>query len=389
MHIAMVAARYRPFVGGIETHIHEVGTRMVALGHQVTVLTTDPSGALPTDETSAGMRIKRVNAWPRKRDYYFAPGIYRAVAGGPWDIVHFQGYNTFVAPIGMCAATRQVRPFVLTFHSGGHSSALRNAIRRSQHALLSPLVARASRLIGVSEYEAAFFSKRMRINRARFEVIPNGASLPVPSTMTSRHEGQLVVSVGRLERYKGHQRVIAAFPELLRWVPDARLKIVGSGPYEQQLRRLIRSLRLNDRVTIEAIPSAERQRLSDLLAGAGLVVLLSQYEAHPVAIMEALFLRRPVLVSDTSGLRELAQKGLCRSIPLNAKPDAIAAAIAEELEADRQPPDVLLPDWDSCARRLIELYEGVLSSAGQTQRSRTAIASGPLGAERLASDIKR
>ena len=386
MHIEMVAARYFPFVGGIETHIHEIGTRMVVLGHQVTVLTTDPSGALPTEENSCGMRIKRVNAWPRNRDYYFAPGIYTEVSRGQGDIVHFQGYNTLVAPLGLYAAIRRAVPFVLTFHSGGHSSALRNAIRGFQQALLSPLVEQASRLIGVSEFEAAFFSKRMSLNRDRFEVIPNGASLPAPSNTPLQHDGHLVVSVGRLERYKGHQRVIAAFPALIRRVPDARLKIVGSGPYESELRRLVKVLRLEERVTIEAIPSAERQRLSDLLSGTALVVLLSQYEAHPVAIMEALSLRRPVLVSDTSGLRELAQKGLCRSIPLNAKPDAVADAIAEELEANRQAPDVSLPDWDGCARRLIDLYETVLNSAGRIHRRAPAIASGPLGSKPVGSD---
>ena len=44
VRIVMVAARYLPFVGGIETHIHEVGARMAAFGHQITVLTTDPTG---------------------------------------------------------------------------------------------------------------------------------------------------------------------------------------------------------------------------------------------------------------------------------------------------------------------------------------------------------
>lgn len=40
MRILMVAARYAPYVGGVETHVHEVSTRLVVLGHQVTVLTT-------------------------------------------------------------------------------------------------------------------------------------------------------------------------------------------------------------------------------------------------------------------------------------------------------------------------------------------------------------
>jgi glycosyltransferase involved in cell wall biosynthesis len=260
---------------------------------------------------------------------------------------------------------RRGLPFVLTFHSGGHSSALRNSVRRLQHAVLRPLVARADRLIGVSQFETNFFSRRMKLDRNRFVTVPNGAELPVPSSARGQDGANLIVSIGRLERYKGHHRVVNAFPELLRRVPDARLRIVGSGPYEPALRRLVRDLRLEDRVTIGAIPSAERQRLADLLAEASLVVLLSEYEAHPVAIMEALALRRPALVSDTSGLHELAERGLCRAIPLNAGASEVADAIARELQGGRMVPQFSLPDWDACTRQLLGIYEDVLSGAGR------------------------
>ena len=102
--------------------------------------------------------------------------------------------------------------------------------------------------------------------------------------------------------------------------------------------------------------------MTDLLASAGLFVLFSEYEAHPVAVVEALSLRRPVLVSDTSGLGELAAKGLCRAIPRDAGPSEVAAAIAEELEARREIPDLTLPDWDDCAQSLSEVYDNVWNS---------------------------
>ena len=150
MRILMVAPRCYPFLGGIETHIHEVGPRLVACGHAVDVLTTDPSGTLLVEERVRGMRVMRVPAWPKKMDLYVAPAVYGVIRRGNWDVIHFQGYNSFVVPIGLAAAIRSDVPFVLTFHSGGHSSRLRNAVRPTQHALLRPLVARAARLIGVS-----------------------------------------------------------------------------------------------------------------------------------------------------------------------------------------------------------------------------------------------
>ncbi|WP_051442719.1 glycosyltransferase family 4 protein [Mesorhizobium sp. WSM3626] len=361
MRILMVAARCYPFMGGTETHIQEVGPRLVAHGHAVDVLTTDPTGDLPVEEEVRGMRVLRVPAWPRELDLYVAPGIYTAIRRGAWDLIHFQGYSSFVVPIGLLAAVRGHLPFVLTFHSGGHSSRLRNALRRTQHMLLRPLVSRAARLIGVSEFEADFFSRRMGVPRGRFVVIPNGAEMPAPSPGV-KVDPHLIVSGGRLERYKGHHRAIAALPEMMRRVPDVRLHIVGTGPYEGELRRLVATLGLETRVTIGGIPGSERQKMADLLASAALFVLFSDYEAHPVAVMEALSLRRPVLVSDTSGLRELAGNGVCRAIRCNAGPGELAAAMADELEADRQVPDLALPDWDACAQALSNVYCDVLSS---------------------------
>jgi glycosyltransferase involved in cell wall biosynthesis len=355
MRILMVAPRCYPFMGGIETHIHEVGPRLVARGHVVDVLTTDPSGGLPVEEKTRGMCVMRVPAWPRNLDLYVAPAVYGVIRRGNWDLVHFQGYNSFVVPIGLAAAIRSDVPFVLTFHSGGHSSRLRNAVRRTQHALLRPLVARADRLIGVSQFEADFFSARMGFPRERFVVVPNGAAMPTASPGIEV-DPYLIVSSGRLERYKGHHRVIAAMPELVRRVPDARLHIVGTGPYEGELRRLVSTLGLEERVTISSIPGSERQKMADLLASAGLFVLFSEYEAHPVAVIEALSLRRPVLVSDTSGLRELAEKGLCMALPCDAAPGELAAAMAEELSLRRQVADLELPDWDACAQALNEVY---------------------------------
>ncbi|AZO34682.1 MAG: glycosyltransferase [Mesorhizobium sp.] len=376
MRILMVAARCYPFMGGIETHIQEVGPRLVARGHAVDVLTTDPSGELPVEEEVGGMRVRRVPAWPRELDLYVAPGIYTAIRRGAWDLIHFQGYSTFVVPIGLLAAVRGQLPFVLTFHSGGHSSRLRNAIRSTQHMLLQPMVARAERLIGVSEFEADFFSRRMGVPRERFAVIPNGASMPAPSPGV-KVDPHLIVSGGRLERYKGHHRAIAALPALIRRVPDVRLHIVGTGPYEGELRRLAATLGLERRVTIAGIRASERQKMADLLASAALFVLFSEYEAHPVAVMEALSLRRPVLVSDTSGLRELAANGLCRAISCNADAGELAAAMAEELEAHREVPDLALPDWDACAQALSDVYCNVLGSRSAVRSASGGVTSWP------------
>ncbi len=127
LRVLMVATRAYPYVGGVETHVYQVSRRLARAGVDVTVLSTDLSRKLPVEEVVEGVRLWRVPAWPARHDYYVAPGIYHAMQRERWDVVHCQGYHTFVPPIALLAALHAGMPYVLTFHGGGHSSQLRNS----------------------------------------------------------------------------------------------------------------------------------------------------------------------------------------------------------------------------------------------------------------------
>lgn len=359
LRVAMVTPRFFPLAGGIETHVYEVARRMTGTGIEVTVLTTDTGGTLPPREQIDGIQVRRFAARPAERDYYFSPRLYKAIAQGGWDVVHCQGIHTLVPPMAMLAAKRAGIPFVVTFHTGGHSSRLRHTLRRAQWLALRPLLASAARLIGVSHFEADLFRTTLRLPRRRFVVIPNGGRLPPATAAGTPGDGALVVSIGRLEQYKGHQRAIAALPTLRGRCPSARLLILGSGPYEGALRALAQRLGVAAYVEIRSVPASDRQGMANILGSAAVVVLLSEYEAHPVSVMEALVLRRPVLVADTSGLSELAERRLVTAVPLNSTPETVARAMLKQLETPLVPPAVTLPTWDDCAEALVATYRDI------------------------------
>ena len=362
LHILMVSARYIPYIGGTEIHTYEVAQRLVEAGHRITVLTTDVSGKLPPVEYSQGIQVVRVPAWPAKRDYYLAPEIHRIVRSSYCDLIHCQGYHTFVAPLAMLAARQAGIPYVVSFHSGGHSSSVRNALRGVQQLLLRPLLAHAKKLIGVSAFETAYFQKRLHIPSDRFVTISNGSYLPRTESSTGTNNGTLIVSIGRLERHKGHHRTIAALPEVAKLYPDLRLRIIGSGPYGPALWRCAMRYGMAHRTTIGPIAVSERAGLAALLSAARLAILLSDYESQGIAILEALSMGIPALVTHTSGLAELANNGLVRSVPLNSSPETIASAMIQQLHHPLIVPHVDLPSWDHCATQLLHLYEEICGS---------------------------
>jgi glycosyltransferase involved in cell wall biosynthesis len=368
LRIMQVAARFPPFMGGIELHTFEVGRRMAAMGHLVTVLTGDPTGALPKQEDVSGMQVLRVPVYPKSSDVFFAPAVYGKLLRADFDIAHIQGFHTFFPPLAMLGAIRSSTAFVATFHSGGHSSPLRQSLRGTQMAILRPLMVRADRLVAVSQFEADRFAAGLRVRRDLISVVSNGAEIEAASEVARPDRDRpVIISVGRLERYKGHHRVILAFAELLKIRPNATLKVIGEGPYKPELLALVEKLGLKDRVAVGGIPPERRKEMGSTLASASVIVLLSDYEAHPVAALEAISLGCSVIANNSTGFAEMAKSGLLRGIDPQASPKAVAAAIVEEI--DRSPDGrrtVKIANWDDCTGNLLDIYFDVVGARRQT-----------------------
>ena len=348
--------------GGVQRYVWEVSSRLAARGLQVEVLCTDPSGRGIGLEARDGFQIRTVRAWPAERDWCFAPGIWRHIERGAWDVIHVQSYHTLVAPLAMLRALRVRTPYVVTFHGGGHSSAFRNQARQAQRQALRPLLSRAAALVAIARFEIDLYSQTLDVPRERFRLIPVGTDLELPSNdapAAAPEDDVVLASIGRLERYKGHHRVIAALPALLE-SRAARLLIVGGGPYEAELRAYVSRLGIDDHVQFTRVPAGDTSGMADLLARVSLVVLMSDYETHPQVALEAAAARRRLLVADDgAGLRELAEDGLARSIPLASAPAALAAAILEELEKPAPSARPRITSWQQCVDELVSLYETV------------------------------
>ena len=365
LRVAMVSARSLPLMGGIETHIGEVSTRLALRGVSVTILTTDLSGKLAAYQEQDGVVTRRFPAWPRSRDYYFSPKLVKALDPAQFDLVHVQGVNTALPPLALAAARRAGIPSVITFHTGGSSNAMRNAARAFQWRLERSELTRASKLIAVCEFEVEMFARSLRVPPDRIALVRNGAGGLPSSTQVTPFRGQpLILSIGRFERYKGHHRVVAAMKDVLRHAPQARLVLVGQGPYQGELEKLVAKFGVASVVSIASFGPTERGDLAALVRSANVVALMSEYEAHPVAVMEALSEGIDVVVAATSGLVELGRAGLVRTVELEANPSDLATELLEAASEHRWaagPPT--LPTWDDCVQSLLSIYAEVARCA--------------------------
>jgi glycosyltransferase involved in cell wall biosynthesis len=363
LNVLFATPRFLPAQGGVENHVYQVARRLAAAGHRATVYTSRHDRSLASNDCIDGVQVRRFLAYPQHSDLFFSPDLYRAIRRNTdgFDVLHVQNYLTLVAPTAMLAARCAGLPYVVTFHGGGHSARWRNAVRGVQGLLLRPLLMRAHRLVATARFETGYYGRRLGIPAGKFTYVSNGCDIAVGHVSADRAGSPLLISIGRLERYKGHHRVLRAFPALLKRAPDAQLRIVGDGPFEPELRAMAQRLGVAHRVEIGGVPLSKRHAMAELLARAWLVVSMSDFETQPMAVLEAIAARRPVLVADTAGLSELAEQGHARAVPLDSAPEDLAQAMFAHMHSEPPAGDIALPTWNDCTDGLLALYREALA----------------------------
>ncbi|MDR5820778.1 glycosyltransferase family 4 protein [Caballeronia sp. LZ043] len=105
--------------------------------------------------------------------------------------------------------------------------------------------------------------------------------------------------VGRLSAEKGINTLVEAFRMLKERVPDAELRIVGTGPLGNQLKQQVADAGLQD--SVQFLGSLQDEPLSREYFGATCMVLPSVREPWGLVTNEALAHGCPVLVSESCG----------------------------------------------------------------------------------------
>jgi glycosyltransferase involved in cell wall biosynthesis len=135
----------------------------------------------------------------------------------------------------------------------------------------------------------------------------------------------IVATIGRLTAIKDHPLLLRAIAALTRPVA---LLVVGGGEELVSLRELARVLGLVNRVHFLGF----RSDLERILADSEVVVLTSQNEGTPVALIEALAAGRPVVASDVGGVADVLGGGEFGRLVASRDPASFAQALGEVLD---------------------------------------------------------
>ena len=139
--------------------------------------------------------------------------------------------------------------------------------------------------------------------------LPKHAALPVqqPDRMPDR---RTVLVVGRLsagERYKGHEQLIRAWPDVVARVPDARLVVAGDGDDRPRLERLATESPAGGAVRFTGFLS--RPELEAEYARASLFAMPSRGEGFGLVYLEAMAHGLACLGSHSDAAAEVIEDG--------------------------------------------------------------------------------
>lgn len=331
-----VVNNYPPRVGGVELHVAALTRELVVLGHHATVLTLSET---PSDVVEDGVRVIRIRQG-------------RSI-GGVFAFPHGGDYRRAVAGLsgsGVTAVSTQTRFFPMTWRGVAAGRALGVPVIHTEHGSdfvsgVAPHVALASRavdvtfgrralrradvVLGVSERVVAFVRRLAGVDaRTFYNAIE---SVPVdPADPPSR---PVLVFVGRLVEGKGADRALEAFQRLAGTRDDARLVVLGDGPLRPALEVSASTLGIADRVDFRGrvAPATVMQEL----AGAVLVNPSTLSEGFQTTLIEAAASGGQIVTYPLAGVTALAEGGAPVHVVESRDPEALAAAMAEALDAPK------------------------------------------------------
>lgn len=296
MKIAMIGQKGIPaHLGGVEQHVEAIAQHLVARGHEVVVYCRTSYCGREARSSSQG-RLHRV-VKPTIPTKHLDAVTHTLVSTADVmlrraDLVHYHAAGpAALSPLARLAGL----PVVVTLHALDWRRAKWGRWARAALAAGERIAVHAARrVIVISPLLREYISRTY--GRAS-ELIPNGVtpmSRRDPQRMTAwgLEPRRFVLAVARLVPEKGLHTLIAAFCAL---GADLRLVIAGGSGLDADYERQLRAL-ADERVVFTG--PADRELLAELYSHARLFVLPSSLEGMSIALLEAMQMGLPVLVSD-------------------------------------------------------------------------------------------
>lgn len=242
--------------------------------------------------------------------------ILRLLRRERFDLVH--GHSSKAGFLGRIAARLTRTPFVFTYHG----FPFHDFMPRWKQAFYVGL----ERMVRGAARHYITLSERDRQTALALRMVPEGASsaiytgidfakidrvlaAPPPDPLAALGvpaNGRRIVLVGRLDPQKAPLRMVEAFAQVRRELPDAQLVFVGDGELRQAVADAARGAGLHEAVHLLGY----RKDVIEILVHCDVFAFSSSWEAMGRSMLEAMLVARPVVAPAIYGIPEVVEDGV-------------------------------------------------------------------------------
>jgi teichuronic acid biosynthesis glycosyltransferase TuaC len=254
--------------------------------------------------------------------------------------------------VNVTARSASVRPFI--------RSALRNAsatiaVSRPMLDALVALGAPPDRVMHVPNgVDRHLFRPRNRAEARR--------SLGLPE------RGKMLLFVGRLEKEKGLEELVAAYRDLITKSSESiSLAFLGDGSFRESLAEQVKELK-----NVHLLGNRPAEDVARYLAAANVLVLPSWAEGTPNVVLEALAAGRPIVATHVGGIPDVVRHDCTGLLVPPRDVPALASALRTALHRSWNEEEIVKtapPDWDRSGDLLFEVLQRVHSGAQEVARA--------------------
>jgi len=366
LSVFFVSRYFYPFVGGLEKRVYSLARALAARGIRVTIVTSRISADVPPEQILEGVSIHRL-ASPRVKVFGACVFIARLAQFLFQKRSHYQAVHAFQVGHTSAAAVligRLLRkPVFLSLSGGGSGGDVGRHVKTPWGLAFLGLCRFASTIVVLNAHMQREV-KLLMYPAARTDCIPNGVDTTCYQPHQDRSqlrrdmtmpEKPTILYTGRLSAEKGVATLMRAFT-LLR-SPSAALYIVGSGPEQQRIERMIQELCPDKKVVL--LPACNDIR--PYYQCADIFVMPSFHEGISNSVLEAMACALPVIATDVTGNIDLIRhrhNGLL--VPPGDAP-ALAAALDELLSSPETARDMgcrgqIIAQTKYCFDDMVERY---------------------------------
>lgn len=316
MKICVVSGIFHPEIGGPATHLYNLCAELAERGNEIYVVTYGDT----KEKFDYPFFIKRI---PRKSRFFlrFLRFTYQVIKTGKHcNVFYVDHYGLPVAlaniflhkPIVIRVASDFIWEFatrhkftsdtILNFQKKKHSLKIR-IIKSVQ----SFYIKRADFIIVPSNYIKDMVIG-WNVAKEKIRIFHNaiGREFEVTASKETAKkilnlEGKIITTIGRLIPLKGIDKLI----EITKELNDTKLLIIGDGPEKENLRQLVKSINIEDRVIFKGeIP---RNKMPLYLKASDIFILNSEAEGSPQVILEAMSVGVPIIATKVGGIPEIIE----------------------------------------------------------------------------------